>query len=150
MTVKAAPMTPENYHLTHGPKLRDQLGVTIKNQSAKVEAEYDRIKQSEMKRLGLKATGKKHWNDDIVIAGRLRLRISMDNGSEIRDEIKKQLGIDPGALSLRKKELCKTLDPAGAKRFGSFTRTKYGRTPTKQQIVQAHEEWLDLLSNCEC
>jgi len=143
-------VTPENYHLDHGPKLRDQLGATIKTQSDKVSAEYKKVVSAELKKLGVKNFEPDRWNEYIGHVGIIKLEVKVKNRNEIASEIEKRMNIDTVYLSRRKRELCKMLDPSGAKKFGVFARTKYGNAADKATIVKAHDEWLDLLSNCEC
>lgn len=142
-------LTPEKYHLDHGPKLRDSLGETIKEQNAKIAAVYQTFVTAELKKSGLKVIEFSAHRSRVEF-GSLKMFVEISNSGEKRGQIKERLKINPDKLSHRKKQLCKMLDPVGAKKFGTFARTKYGKAPSEELIAKAHDEWLDLLSNCEC
>lgn len=69
---------------------------------------------------------------------------------ELPEETKLPVEAQRSRLRWRRTALCKLLSPGGARRFAQFARTKYGKNLDDATIAKAHEEWLDLQTNCEC
>ncbi len=155
--MKATAMTPEQYHLNHGQKLRTELGSRIESLDKRIEQSIGDDMKAAVKKLKLptvligKFTKTRYSHSISTDIGDFHISIGYTKNAEKHDSDKtKALRAERKTASVHKSFICQNLTPAGAKRFASFARTKYGRNLTDKQIVQAHVEWLELNSSCEC
>lgn len=153
-TAPAPKMTPELYHLEHGPKIRD----TIKADIASAEDYNATILEKEV-RAELKSRGftkiddlKCGYGDRVTgVRNGVEIRFELQHAVEVEVKArakKKQKDVD--SLHAARKFLCANLTPNGAKRFGAFCRTKYGKNADAALIERAYGEWLELNSTCTC
>lgn len=150
-------ITPEQYHLDHGQKLRTDLGKRIEALDEKIERSVGDDMKAEAKKLKLppvligKLTKTRYSHSLKAKVGDFCVSISYEKNADKYDSDKtKVLRAERKTASAHKSFICKQLNPAGAKRFASFAKTKYSRKLAENQIVQAYVEWLDLNSSCEC
>lgn len=150
----APKMTPELYHLEHGPKLRDAIKAEIESARDHNNIVLEKEVRAELKRRGFtQIADLKYGYGDRVTGIRNGVEIRFELTHAVELEVKerahqKQKNVDE--LEAKRKFLCSNMTPTGAKRFGAFCRTKYGQKPDAATIERAHGEWVELNSACTC
>ena len=147
-------MTPQQYHLTEGPKLRDALQAAQDAARNRRDTAERHLILNAAKAAGIRlpkeATPYKkysHSDDDCWEIGGVRVRITVLGG--VDGPAYRDAENDYQRTHKRRKTLCKTLNVSGANAFAAFCKTKYGRDLPEATLKRAHSEWLDLLC-CDC
>lgn len=142
-------MTPEQYHLTEGPKIRDQLRKDAEALSGAVAKEQEANLRKYANRVGVRipASAKWHENGTRLVIGDLRIELEWHCD---KDVLPGKATKRRDALQHKRRMLCKHLTTAGSRQFAAWFRAKHGRKADPAIIPKAHAEWMEFISNCTC
>lgn len=147
-------MTPQQYHLTEGPKLRDALQAAQDAAYEKRDAAERHLILNAAKAAGIRlpAAAKahkkyRHSDNNCWEIGGVQIEITVLDGAD--GPAYRDAQNDYQRAAKRRKALCKTLNVGGSNQFAAFCKTKYGRDLNEATLKRAHSEWLDLIS-CDC
>jgi len=147
-------MTPEQYHLNNIIAVKEKAIDDV----TKKGLEADKSRDDDVKRFLIKSgipksivsTAKRHRYDGLKMKiGSVYLTLAACDDFKPSPLTTALIG-EVKALASRRTFLCNNTGSAGARKFGAFARTKYGRKLTDSDIIKSHKEWIEVSSSCTC
>lgn len=147
-------MTPEKFHLENASAIAGAARETAAMLDKKITAQRQADLLATVKKLKLPTAiikSLKHNRNSNLFASisGVHIVLSMDSSNADSPAVK-ALNAEFSKAGKIRSFMCGETSPAGAKRFATFAKMKYGKNLDVATIKTAHADWIEFNTKCVC